>query len=60
MTALNHMTKHHPYPEPVKPRKASRLPQMNKANKRLRRFYSGRTIPFTPIARPVYATPTED
>ena len=46
-----------PILRPVKqdrPRTSMRLPQMNKANKLMRRFYSGRTIPPQTIKRPVW------
>lgn len=42
-----------------RPRKSMRLPQCNKSNRLMRRFYSGRTIPAVAIARPVFA-PSED
>lgn len=38
-----------------RPKTASRLPQCNKSNRLMRRFYSGRTIPPVGIARPVWA-----
>lgn len=53
------MIKHHLNPDPPKPRRASRLPQMNKSNRLMRRYYSGRVIPPPVIARPVWA-PLED
>ncbi len=42
-----------------RPRRVARLPQCNKSNKLLRRFYSGRTIPPVAIARSV-VVPMED
>lgn len=42
-----------------RPRTVSRLPQCNKSNRLMRRFYSGRTIPPTTIARPVWE-PTKE
>ncbi len=53
------MTKHHQFPEPERPRKASRLKQLSKSNRLMRRFYSGRTIPAPVIKRPVFVTEEE-